>query len=160
MIRYVLGFLFTPDEDRVVLLQKTHGPQNMAGKLNGIGGKIEPGEVPRIGVPLVDLDGHVRVASPQHGWISLADDGGDRGAPRTGPEHRDVHCSAWRVRGPPKPGRTLALPSVPRSSAYNRSAHKGHSGPNNGEQGAPEGGHERVERHDHGRLREAEHGRG
>lgn len=44
MTSYVLGFLFTPDEQHVVLLQKTHGPADMAGKFNGVGGKIEVGE--------------------------------------------------------------------------------------------------------------------
>jgi 8-oxo-dGTP diphosphatase len=43
VIRYVLGFRF--DGDRVLLLQKAR-PAWMAGMLNGVGGKIEPGETP------------------------------------------------------------------------------------------------------------------
>lgn len=46
MTGYVLGFLFTPDFKRVALLRKTHGPGEMAGKLNGIGGHVESGEMP------------------------------------------------------------------------------------------------------------------
>jgi 8-oxo-dGTP diphosphatase len=43
--RYVAGFLIAPDDDRVLLIRKTH-PEWQAGKLNGIGGKIDPGESP------------------------------------------------------------------------------------------------------------------
>lgn len=37
---YVLGFLFTADTSNVVLIQKTK-PEWQAGKLNGVGGKVE-----------------------------------------------------------------------------------------------------------------------
>ena len=40
---YVCGFLFSPDRGRVLLIRKRR-PAWQAGKLNGIGGKIEPGE--------------------------------------------------------------------------------------------------------------------
>lgn len=43
---YVCGFLFSPDRSLVLLIRK-HRPAWQAGKLNGIGGKIEPGETPR-----------------------------------------------------------------------------------------------------------------
>lgn len=42
MILYVLGFAFTPN-NQVVLIKKTK-PAWQAGKLNGVGGKVEPGE--------------------------------------------------------------------------------------------------------------------
>jgi 8-oxo-dGTP diphosphatase len=42
---YVLGFLFTNDRYAVVLIRKQH-PEWQAGKLNGIGGKINPLEMP------------------------------------------------------------------------------------------------------------------
>lgn len=42
MIRYVLGFVFTPDSERMLFTQKAHGPGDMAGRLNGIGGHVEP----------------------------------------------------------------------------------------------------------------------
>jgi 8-oxo-dGTP diphosphatase len=42
---YVAGFLFDPDTQKVALVTKAK-PQWQAGKLNGIGGKIEPNEDP------------------------------------------------------------------------------------------------------------------
>lgn len=45
MTVYCVGFMFSPERDRVVLLRKAK-PTWMAGKLNGVGGKVEPGETP------------------------------------------------------------------------------------------------------------------
>jgi len=45
MRRYVLGFMFSPDLWQVLLIRKEK-PSWQAGLLNGIGGKIEPGEMP------------------------------------------------------------------------------------------------------------------
>ena len=45
MIKYVTGFLFSIDAQEVVLIQKNR-PEWQAGKLNGVGGKIEEGETP------------------------------------------------------------------------------------------------------------------
>jgi 8-oxo-dGTP diphosphatase len=42
---YVCGFLFSPDRSRVLLIRKNR-PAWQAGKLNGVGGKIEAGESP------------------------------------------------------------------------------------------------------------------
>ncbi len=42
---YVLGYIFSPDLKTVYLLRKKR-PANQKGKLNGFGGKIEPGETP------------------------------------------------------------------------------------------------------------------
>src|SRR5690348_12790266 len=42
---YVCGFLFSRDRSRVLLIRKRR-PAWQAGKLNGVGGKIEPGETP------------------------------------------------------------------------------------------------------------------
>lgn len=47
MIHYVLGFAFTQNRDRVALIWKMKGPPSVVGKLNGIGGKVEPDEIPR-----------------------------------------------------------------------------------------------------------------
>lgn len=44
-MRYVVGFVFTPDRDRVVLIEKLR-PAWQKGRLNGVGGKIEAGETP------------------------------------------------------------------------------------------------------------------
>ncbi|HYE21545.1 MAG TPA: NUDIX domain-containing protein [Tepidisphaeraceae bacterium] len=43
---YVCSFAFPPGRDRVLLIRKNR-PAWQAGKLNGVGGKIEPGETPR-----------------------------------------------------------------------------------------------------------------
>lgn len=44
-VEYVLGFMFNEDESKVLLVHKNR-PTWQAGKLNGIGGKIEAGETP------------------------------------------------------------------------------------------------------------------
>lgn len=41
--RYVVGFMFNPAEDAVLLVRKTH-PDWQRGKLNGFGGQVEQGE--------------------------------------------------------------------------------------------------------------------
>jgi len=43
MIKYVVGFLFDLDYNRVVLIRKLR-PEFLKGKLNGVGGKVDPGE--------------------------------------------------------------------------------------------------------------------
>ncbi len=43
--QYVAGFLFSRDLQHVVLIEKNK-PDWQAGKMNGVGGKIEPGETP------------------------------------------------------------------------------------------------------------------
>jgi len=43
MIKYALGFLFSKDKEKVVLIKKTK-PEWQAGFLNGVGGKVEQGE--------------------------------------------------------------------------------------------------------------------
>lgn len=40
---YVVGYVFSPKGDQIVLIEKDH-PAWQAGKYNGVGGKIEPGE--------------------------------------------------------------------------------------------------------------------
>ena len=45
MRTYACGFLFSRDRRRVLLIRKRR-PAWQAGKLNGLGGKIEPGETP------------------------------------------------------------------------------------------------------------------
>lgn len=42
---YACGFMFSPNRSRVVLIEKRR-PLWQAGLLNGVGGKIEPGETP------------------------------------------------------------------------------------------------------------------
>jgi len=43
---YVVGFMFSPSKQTVVLIEKQR-PEWQKGKLNGVGGKIEIGETPR-----------------------------------------------------------------------------------------------------------------
>lgn len=43
-MNYCCGFVFNKELDRVLLIKKNKGPANMAGKLNGIGGKVEKDE--------------------------------------------------------------------------------------------------------------------
>lgn len=45
VIRYVCGFYFTGDGRKVALIRKAH-PEWQAGRLNGVGGRIENGETP------------------------------------------------------------------------------------------------------------------
>ena len=45
MQTYACGFFFSPDRTRVLLIRKRR-PAWQAGELNGVGGKIEPGESP------------------------------------------------------------------------------------------------------------------
>ena len=45
MIKYVTGFLFSPDKQSVVLITKNR-PKWQENKLNGVGGKIELNETP------------------------------------------------------------------------------------------------------------------
>ena len=44
-IEYVAGFLIDTAKENVVLILKQHPPR-LAGRFNGVGGKIEPGESP------------------------------------------------------------------------------------------------------------------
>jgi 8-oxo-dGTP diphosphatase len=46
-IRYVAGFLYSTNRSKVVLIKKAR-PEEQAGKLNGVGGKVENGESPDI----------------------------------------------------------------------------------------------------------------
>jgi len=44
-MKYVAGFLFNESRDNIVLIEKLK-PAYQKGKLNGVGGKVEPGESP------------------------------------------------------------------------------------------------------------------
>ena len=46
MTNYVAGFLIDREARQIALIRKNR-PEWQAGQLNGIGGHIEPGEVPR-----------------------------------------------------------------------------------------------------------------
>jgi len=70
MTQFVLGFLFTPDGKQVVLVRKRH-PANLAGKLNGVGGPLSPGERPRAGVAHEFFEA-TGVAIPPQDWRPVA----------------------------------------------------------------------------------------
>ena len=46
MSEYVCGLVFSEDRRRVVLIKKTRGPANVVGRWNGVGGRVEPDEMP------------------------------------------------------------------------------------------------------------------
>jgi 8-oxo-dGTP pyrophosphatase MutT (NUDIX family) len=50
--KFTLGFIFSQDLQKVLLIKKNRAPKGtkMIGKLNGIGGHLEPGEYPHIGI--------------------------------------------------------------------------------------------------------------
>ncbi len=70
MTQYALGFLFTPDGKQVVLVRKKR-PANLAGKLNGIGGQLGPGESPRAGVGREFFEA-TGVSIPSQDWRPVA----------------------------------------------------------------------------------------
>lgn len=70
MTQYALGFLFTPDGKQVVLIRKNR-PANLAGKLNGIGGQLGPGESARAGVGREFLEA-TGVSIPPQEWRPVA----------------------------------------------------------------------------------------
>jgi 8-oxo-dGTP diphosphatase len=73
---YVVGFMFNPAENSVLLLRKNR-PSWQEGKLNGIGGKVEDGENPiqsmrrecieEVGI-VVDSWSQFCVLSDERGW--------------------------------------------------------------------------------------------
>jgi 8-oxo-dGTP diphosphatase len=47
MNKYVVGFLFNSDTNKVCLIKKNR-PQWQKGRLNGVGGHIEDGKAPKL----------------------------------------------------------------------------------------------------------------
>lgn len=70
MTQFVLGFLFTPDNKQVVLVRKKR-PENLAGKLNGVGGQLGAGESARTGVSREFLEAAGVAIAPQD-WRPVA----------------------------------------------------------------------------------------
>lgn len=62
MIEYVIGLAFTTDYSEVALIRKTRGPWGIVGKLNGIGGHVDPGETPAVAM--------VREFEEETGWTT------------------------------------------------------------------------------------------
>ena len=66
MTRYVAGFLFTPDRQEVVLIKKNK-PTWQAGRLNGVGGKVQDGELWANGMAR-EFREETGVTIPAHAW--------------------------------------------------------------------------------------------
>lgn len=66
MTEYVAGFMFRDNYREVALITKAR-PDWMRGKLNAIGGKIEPGETP-IQAMCREFCEETQIATPQYVW--------------------------------------------------------------------------------------------
>lgn len=69
MTNYVLGFLFSPDKKRVALIRKNK-PDWQRGKLNGIGGKIEPSDASPLAAMVREFE--EETGRPTSGWQHYA----------------------------------------------------------------------------------------
>ena len=67
-MRYVTGLLFTPQLDQVLLQKKIKGPEGVAGKYNGHGGKIECNETPLAAIVRETIEETGLVISPKD-WL-------------------------------------------------------------------------------------------
>jgi 8-oxo-dGTP diphosphatase len=67
---YVVGFFFSGDKSHVALIRKNR-PTWQAGKLNGIGGHIEPGETP-IAAQVREFFEETGVVVPVEQWQKVA----------------------------------------------------------------------------------------
>jgi 8-oxo-dGTP diphosphatase len=67
MKNYVLGFLFNESMDSIVLIKKTK-PDWQNGKLNGIGGKIEPHEPNPIDAMVREFEEETSVKTKNDDW--------------------------------------------------------------------------------------------
>ncbi len=68
---FTLGFAFTADGSRVVLLEK-QTPAWQKGKLNGVGGKVEPGETPLVAM-IREFREETSVATNSNAWLHFAE---------------------------------------------------------------------------------------
>lgn len=75
MKKYTLGFIFDESLDRVLLIHKLR-PVEQAGKLNGIGGKIEYGE-DHFGCIVREVAEETTLITKNDEWIYLGDMGSD-----------------------------------------------------------------------------------
>ena len=86
-LRYVVGFCFSPDYEWVALIRKNK-PQWQAGLLNGIGGKVEPGE--RKGMAMMrEFKEEAGVLIPEYDWLHFRTEAFSTGAR----VHHFAHCA-------------------------------------------------------------------
>lgn len=83
---YCLGFVLNPERTKVVLIDKLR-PNWQRGKLNGTGGKLEPGEDPVVGMQRECFE-ETGLRIPASGWRLIA----HRDFPRT-----RIHCFAATI---------------------------------------------------------------
>lgn len=70
MRNYVVGFLFSDDMEKVLLIHKRHGPQCVVGLWNGVGGGIEIGESPYQAM-VREFEEEAGVKTREHDWRRL-----------------------------------------------------------------------------------------
>ncbi len=70
MQRYVVGFIFSPDFEKVVLIRKDR-PEWQRGLLNGIGGKVEPYE-DELTAMVRECSEETGINIPQEKWTRFA----------------------------------------------------------------------------------------
>ena len=75
MKKYTLGFIFTPALDRVLLIHKIK-PEWQAGKINGVGGKIESGE-DSLACMVREVREEAGLETSADQWISLGEMGSE-----------------------------------------------------------------------------------
>lgn len=68
-VEYTIGMLYTEDFQKVLLIKKTK-PQWQAGNYNFPGGKVEPGEPPRISVSR-EFREETNLKIPSHVWKAV-----------------------------------------------------------------------------------------
>lgn len=69
-MNYVVGFCFTQDESEVVLIEKLR-PEWQNGLINGVGGKIEPGES-SVGAMVREFKEEAGVSTSEADWDCVA----------------------------------------------------------------------------------------
>ncbi len=74
-MHYVCGFAFDPTGEWVVLIRKAK-PAWQAGKLNGVGGKVEPGEAPLLAM-IREFREETGVSTDFRAWKQFATVSGD-----------------------------------------------------------------------------------
>jgi 8-oxo-dGTP diphosphatase len=65
--KYVVGFAFSADKSKVVLIRKNR-PAWQAGKLNGVGGKIEPDDADGNAAMCREFEEETGVVTQTHEW--------------------------------------------------------------------------------------------
>lgn len=69
MKHYVLSFIFTPDQKKVLLIHKNR-PNWQVGKINGIGGKVEAREKPLAAI-VREVKEETNLDIPSEAWKSV-----------------------------------------------------------------------------------------